>query len=165
MGSRSRSFKCIVAGLLFLGASTNESQAKSYIESMYHVCPDGAQIRIIGKQYLEASALGDEVTFALASKLARLFYECSQSGVDRYSSDIALLYITHLQATFRTSEQQIEKDYITLAAANDLAAATRFPDIRSRALKEREMIRKFYNDAYKALNPGSESTPPPFQTP
>jgi len=110
---------------------------ESYAESYIRMCPNGAQIGSLSRQLDRAEALLDDNRFSLAKKLAAALYDCSTRISDPYERDItryfSLLYVAH--SSYKKDAESIALQF------NELAANTRFRDIRRMAIKSRDALR------------------------
>jgi hypothetical protein len=110
---------------------------ESYAHSYIRMCPNGAQIARLQHQFDRADALLDDGRFTLAKKLASALYDCSTSLSDPYERDIAkyfsISYVAY--SSFKRDSERIASQF------NELAANTRFRDIRRMAIKARDQLR------------------------
>jgi hypothetical protein len=102
------------------------------------MCPNGARVGELHHQYERAYALLDENRFSIAKKLAAALYDCSMAVRDPYEKDVARYFSLDYLALGSFSKGDSEQ---IAGQCNELAANTRFPDVRKMALKLRDDLR------------------------
>lgn len=88
-----------------------------------------------------AHSLADDDQYALAKKAAGLYYDCAQNASDPYVHDLARLNYLYLLSVSDPSDDErhlVQMLVLVKDQANELAASSRYPDIRSQALKLRD---------------------------
>jgi hypothetical protein len=91
----------------------------------------------------EADALRDDDRFEAHHELARAYFRCSKSIVDNpYLADSAMFsYALQLHLSAH-GDDALDRWRQTAQILSDLAAETRFADIRSRAIYVRDAMRR-----------------------
>ena len=139
--------------------------AETYRQYLERVCPNRVQIIGLRKKDDEAHAMMDNGRFDIERQLAREYYRCSTDINDQYGHDIALLfYGSSLYESLRTNGENDEQGPMVASRMNDLAAATKYADIRRLALKLKAWALKDAQDAHAAIY-GSPTPAQPAYTP
>ena len=135
-------------------------------QALERMCPNGASIRDLNRRIGEADAMQDSIRYQLHYNIAREYFRCSKTIADPYLSDLATMnYSTDLWVSARTNEEEDERGHTAASAANELASATRFDNIRKIAISLRDMARKAANEAHNAIYGASEPSPSPAFVP
>jgi hypothetical protein len=134
--------------------------AETYGHVLERMCQNGDKIKDLDRRISEADAMQDSIRYQLHHDEAREYFRCSTTATNPYDADIAtLLYTTELESSARTNGEEDERGHTAASAANELAAATRFDDIRRRALITRDVLRKAADTAHNAIYGASAPSP------
>jgi hypothetical protein len=109
--------------------------AETYGQELQRMCYNGDKVKDLDRRISEADAMQDSIRYQLHYDQAREYFRCSKIVSNPYASDIATyLYAIELFESARTNREKDERDRTVEATANELAAVTRFDDIRKQAL-------------------------------
>lgn len=123
-----------------ISASTRLAYAQTRAEILARNCPAAYHE---DKMQQRAHDLAENEQYPLAKKAASLYYDCAQNLSDPYAHDLArLIYLELLSVSVPASDSSRLTDVLILVKykANELAATTRFSDIRSIALNLRDSV-------------------------
>ena len=164
MNTRQKFLLWSILPAILLFAIPLRAYSETYEQFVERACSNGPRIISLHKRATEAQAmLEDSRSSQLSREEAREKYHCSQNASDPYLHDVALLlYADELLASLRTNGDFDNYATVIASTLNDLAAATRFPDVRERALKGKDVARASQKDAHNAIY-GVEATQPPSQ--
>jgi hypothetical protein len=147
----------VVAGV----ALPRSASAETLLRFLEGACPNGSQILALQKRTDEADALEDGRRHADHRELARLYYRCSQAQGSPYMRDVAtLFYALNLDASARTNGEAFDRGTMAADVCNDLAAATRFEDVRRMAIRNRNQFRRDAQAAYETIYGSPEPSSP-----
>ena len=140
--------------------------AETYGQALERECPNGASIKVLDRRIDEADAMQDSIRYQLHFDEAREYFRCSKNVTDPYAADVAtLLYANELEFSARTNGEEDERGHTAASAANELAASTRFDDIRKQAISIRDRVRKAADVSHNAIYGAPESSPSPAFVP
>jgi hypothetical protein len=130
---------------------------------MSHACPLALAKEVLGNRQM---ALDDPERYETFRQAAGLYYDCAQRPSDAHARDWArLLYAFNLALSAKTAETWLGRSLIAQNAANDLAASTRFPDVRKIAIEFRADVKRMYRQTYNELyGHYPDATPEPMPT-
>jgi hypothetical protein len=142
--------------------TTNQIMSRGY-QMMSRACPSALAKETQGNRQM---ALDDPERYETFQQAAGLYYDCAQRLSDAHARDWAkFLYAYDLALSANTAETWLGRSLIAQSAANDLAASTRFPDVRKIAIEFREDVRKMYRQTYNELyGHYPDATPEPMPT-
>jgi len=140
--------------------------AETYGQVLGRMCPNSAEIKDLTSRISEAEGMQDSIRYQLHRDKARALFRCSKNSMNPYASDIAtLFYASELEDSARTNGEEDERGHAAASAENELAASTRFDDIRKMAITFRDQIRKAADNSHNAIYGASASSPSPEVVP
>lgn len=150
----------IIGGVLALATALAPLAAlpETYGQDIARVCPNGSKIATMIRKIDEAVAMVDPSRFALWKQASLEIYRCSQASIDAYSRDIAKYFVgQYLYLSTKTNGQVMEVLPHVVYTMNELAASTKFADLRRMALK----LKSDSNEAIAAAHDAVYGTPEP----
>jgi len=149
-------------------ANTSPASAESREGFLERVCPNGAALKILDRRVEEAWAMQDSDRNAISRDLSRALYRCSTRTPKPYAKDTAALLSGNflLLASPRTREAPLFFAHVA-TLMNDLAASTRFSDVRLSALDTKRLALNAEKEMQAAIDSvdGATESPSPSPTP
>jgi hypothetical protein len=136
--------------------------AETHGQALERMCPNGASIKDFERRIHEADAMQDSIRYQLRYDEAREFFRCSKTVTNPYIVDSAtFLYAIDLAQSARTNVEADERGHTAASAFNELAASTRFDDLRKLAIDLRDSTRKYADEAHNAIYGSSDPSSSP----
>lgn len=144
-----------------------QAVGETYGETLARICPAAYRV---DKEQTRANALADDAQYSLAKKAAGLYYDCAQNQSNPYYHDVAYLwYLFSLSVSVPSDDRKhlFSMLLVVKTSANELAAKTHDPDIRTKALHVRDTTAQQISSMMSAPSsvdtpsPGPEDTPTP----
>jgi hypothetical protein len=112
------------------------ANAETFADKFASDCPNGNRIVELQQQVSDAQKKAPDSRFALLGELSQEYFFCSIAVADPYVRDAAK-YMTSsdLWLSARTNGDALKNDPGIISAMNELAAVTKFIDIRTVAEK------------------------------
>ncbi len=121
--------------------------ATKYLQA---TCPNATELLAASRAADEAAAVNDPDEWQAHRESARQFFRCGETTKNPYSRDLAhLLYAGELSLVASTrpsptlddAHQALDMYDRVVKVANDLAASTKYDNLRQKALALRDLIR------------------------
>lgn len=156
-----RTLSSIAACIAFIAVANSVASAESYGHFMGRACYNGKTLAELFNKADEATAMLDESRYQTYKELALQSYRCSANASDPYLHDVAAyFYSLYLYLSLRTNGDEDQNGPLVSSRLNDLAAATRFSDIRAMSLKLKKQVIAATKAAHTAIYGASEPSPP-----
>jgi YHS domain-containing protein len=123
-------------------------------------CPNGSRIATLQQQLSDVKTKDAEARLDLTGELSQEYYFCSISVADPFVRDAAkYLTSSDLWLSARTNGDSLKNDPVIITAMNELAAVTKFSEIRLVALKLRADVSADFAKVNAAVYGAPEPAP------
>ena len=150
---------------LSLAILARQADSETISHMMARSCPAAWAADVLAQR---EAAVDDRREYESFLQASGLYYDCAyRLRYPSYERDWAIYqYASRLMSSGETPEESVRRTWIAQMAANELAASTRFVDVRKKALVLREDAKRQYRLAYKSLYGNfPDATPEPMPTP